>query len=93
MYPQELVNRRWLRVHFDIRTFAGVIVEGALFKMQLGLPVDARLVRWFPDPISDSLTFVFEHESFAVVGEGEDIPLALPGLISVYDETKCTCFD
>lgn len=42
------------------------------------LPQDATLVRTFEDPGRRELNFVFRHESFGAVEQGEVIPKILP---------------
>lgn len=56
---------------------------GNTFRFEMDLPQGSRMVRWFPDQVSDCLCMIFEHESFADVPDGEEIPEAPPGSFRV----------
>lgn len=51
---------------------------GSLVTVESEIPKDAQLVRIFSDETSDTVYFVYEHETFDRVQLGEIIPLAEP---------------
>jgi hypothetical protein len=63
----------------------GSLSLGLKLGLSIDIPEGARMVRWFPDPLSDCLCLVFEHESFPELEEGAEIPNAAPGVFVLHD--------
>jgi hypothetical protein len=64
----------------SLEIFESIVTEGAETKVRCikGIPKDARMVNSFYDGYKQTVVFVYEHESFYAVSEGDTIPLFMP---------------
>ena len=72
-------ERRWKIVR------ASLVLLGDFFKTNRmavrctsGLPRNAKLIRVWPDPDSDTIRFLFESPEFDIIAEGSPIPYLEP---------------
>lgn len=54
--------------------FADILQHGASEIKPIGLPDDAICAGWTFNPITDTMEFIFAHESFSPVTSGDVIP-------------------
>ena len=69
-------ERRMVRVPVDVRIFGDLLTQGLDYTLTAeGLPKDAIFLTVERDPMMQALGFIYLHESFKPVPEGEYSPI------------------